>query len=473
MSRKLFKVLLLMVDNDILIQYNTNLLIRKVGQNMKRFIFKITSFLLTSILALSILPVTSIKASSTSSSIQEIKNMVTAINDKDWETYTQLMTNERQSFFNNYFNDDSITTGVKQIKSLELDSIIKVDKELAQPELLLSEFPILGTSDKVETYIVILDCNVTTENEFFYNGINYFLVALANEDGEMKVAQFNRPSYPMTDKVVKKILKADDIKYNRKMAGLSVLEFADHGLLVNENGDFIVNGFEVKQIKTTSLLSNTDYSTVRLSGLGYVNHGRGNGFKVKQGNKITLLSDYTDHPALSDYHNYYSLPKGTIDVLLNITGNNAIVHPDFVSYIKNTLPNEWFPSWHSNSLTAGAYCVKGVGWYRKIKPVDTSYNVSQGTQRYIPNTALTVTDNIFNSMTNTYMVNSSYCVFFPEYGAGTEGVIGTAGSERLLQWGSQALATQSPNPYNYTQILNYYYAGTRCSSGNVSFVQIY
>lgn len=139
---------------------------------------------------------------------------------------------------------------------------------------------------------------------------------------------------------------------------------------------------------------------------------------------------------------------------MNKTGNSQIKTVAFDSYIKNTLPNEWYSSWNAAALKAGAYCVKGVGIYRSIKPVNVNYMVSQGTQNYVPNTTSTKTNTAVNSISDKYVVSSDGALFFPEYGAGTKGEAGTKGTGRLLQWGSQYLAAQKG--YTYKQILNYY-----------------
>lgn len=140
----------------------------------------------------------------------------------------------------------------------------------------------------------------------------------------------------------------------------------------------------------------------------------------------------------------------------------------FDDYIKNTLPNEIYTSWDEEAIIANAYCVKGVGIYRSIRPINANYMVSQYTQYYKPNTVDQATIDAFDFVGSNYMVNSEFKIFFPEYGAGTAGVVGTQGSGRLLQYGTQYLATE--RDYTYVQILDYYYSGSDCSSGNLYFV---
>ena len=66
------------------------------------------------------------------------------------------------------------------------------------------------------------------------------------------------------------------------------------------------------------------------------------------------------------------------------------------------------------------------------------------------------------------MVDTSFCIFFPEYGAGDKGEAGKKGSGRLLQNGSQYLASKLG--YSCDKILNYYYKNSSYSDGKIKYV---
>lgn len=108
-------------------------------------------------------------------SIGIINKYVDSIAKKDWGTFTSLMPNDEQADYQNYFADNSITNGVKQIEEVTCKSITKVDNNNVKDDLLSNEFTILQHSNNIESYIVGLDCKVSTENEFFYNGLITFL----------------------------------------------------------------------------------------------------------------------------------------------------------------------------------------------------------------------------------------------------------------------------------------------------------
>ena len=295
----------------------------------------------------------------------------------------------------------------------------------------------LTDANKVYSVIAEIKCEVNKENQYFFNGNNFFLIVLAVEDNELKVVQFNRPNSDIVSKIIDKTKNYSSDEKQATEKGLSVLEAAECGCAINADGEIINEGFEAVCENEDIKLKNAEVSTCAV-----------------------------DPPILSHYSTY-SYPT-QIKVKLNKTGDNKIVTVNFTTYIKNVLPNEWLPSWNSNALKAGAYCVKMVGIYRAIKPMSSTggYNLTQLTQNYIPNSqTYASTNNVIDSIKNTGMANSSGKLFFPRYIAGKSGNKGSKGCGVLEQYGSQKLAAEG---YTYRQILNYYYSGSDYSSGDVS-----
>lgn len=114
---------------------------------------------------------------------------------------------------------------------------------MAQEELLVCEYPILATNVNIECYIVSLDCKVDVENEFFFNGVNYFMAVLVEEDGLMKITQFNRPSMALLESSLISVLSDDEQEYERQMAGVNVIRQAENGLRVNAANEILEDGF--------------------------------------------------------------------------------------------------------------------------------------------------------------------------------------------------------------------------------------
>ncbi|WP_455716858.1 hypothetical protein [Anaerosporobacter sp.] len=376
-------------------------------------------------------------------SIKTINEMVESVGQKDWSTFIDLMCSEEREYFQYYFSSENRTTnGIKQVESMSLESITPVNETIANDELLVNEYAILSYSDNIETYLVGLYCNVSEENQYFYNGLNYFNITLANDDGKMKIVQFNKPSYYMATETLD--IEVTDPNYTDKCDAINSIEASDRGYLINAEGEDITND---------SFNVTTDESN-------------------QQSAIYSTTNNYSSHPALKTYTNY-SAPD-TMTVLMNKVDEDhpAAVEYSFDFYIKNTLPNECILStFGTAALKANAYCVKGVGLYHSIKPVNSAggYEVTQYTQNFQVGTSNTISDKIFDSIADKYVVNSSSKVFFPEFGTGTEGKTGSSKTGRLLHYGSKLLDEQGKT---YLQILNYYYSGSDCSSGDVKIVTI-
>lgn len=342
------------------------------------------------------------------------------------------MSNGEQNLFTNYFADETSVDGIKQIKNISIESITYVDNELATSNWLTDEYPLLLNAGNIETYIIGLNCSVSTENQYFYNGLNYFLVVLIQEAGGMKIVQFNRPNDDLINSVIVPQISISDENYIDEVGAVNAINSAEQGFLIDGDGNAIENGFETITVESAE----------------------------SEGTVTLLSNNYSEHPALKVYTNY-SVPS-TIRVKMS---SGTISKVGFDSYVKNTINNEWMGSWHEDAVRAGVYCVKGVGLYRSIKPVNSSagYDVSQVTQNYKPNTSSTSSNTIIDNITDAFMVNSDNKVFFPEYGKGT------SGSGRVLQYGTQYLA--SKKGYSTREILNYYYKDSDCSSDGIKFVE--
>lgn len=361
-----------------------------------------------------------------------VKSLIVDINEKDWDGFSKLWNSSEREYYDKYFADSLNKDGVKQINSIKLEKIYKVYSEDASPCLLVDEYPILETSKKIDTYIISVDCDVEFENNYFYNGINYFLVAVAEENGLMKISQFNRPSVQLINKYV-----TDSVTSYDEVAGINVLENAENGLAINADNEILEQGFETLSIRNDSLMNKN--VAVALN-----------------------ASDSTSSWPMLGYYSNYSYPT-TIRVKSYGTVN-------FEKYCKDVFPNEWMGSWHPQSLNAGAFCVRMVGWYHTLNPVSSTgaYDVTTRTQNYVRNSAYSTTSYIIDSTYRYIMVNSSDKIFFAEYGQGPVNERGRRGGGKLLQYGSKLLAEDG---YMYNEILNYYYSGSKHSIGNVRIIK--
>ena len=357
-----------------------------------------------------------------------LEKAVQAADEKNWTEFTELMCGDEQSYYKKYFSNGQMDDGIEQIESMDLLHAYEVNNELAESEWLVEEYPLLTYSNEIYSFIIETKCDVLKESQFFFNGINYFLVILAVEGDELKIVQFNRPSSDLITEVVMPKLSEDNKDYDEQVAGMEVIERAQKGLVTNADNEMLSDGFET--------------------------------VTMEQENSIMPLA--LDPPLINHYTTYHY--PTTIKVKLTKTGDGEVVEVDFTEYMINVLPNEWIPSWKSEALKVGAYCVKMVGIYRALNPMSSTgaYHLSQATQYYKPDSAYDSTTAAILSIKNSGMANSSGFLFFPYYAAGTKGEAGAKASGKVRQYGTQYLARQG---YTYKEILNYYYSGSEFSPG--------
>lgn len=109
-----------------------------------------------------------------SSAKEAIYQMFDAVNHKDWTTFSDLMCSQEADYYRSYFADNSIEDGIKQVDAVSSVKAYAIENEIAEEEWLKNEYPILETSSTIYSFVAEVNCEVSKENQFFYNGINYF-----------------------------------------------------------------------------------------------------------------------------------------------------------------------------------------------------------------------------------------------------------------------------------------------------------
>lgn len=359
-----------------------------------------------------------------SDALGTLNSYLESINSRNWMSVLSYICKDEKQAYSDYFDDESQTNGLKQITDLKLQHVYTVPDSMMDDYFSNNDGSEIPNGSILKSYIVAFDCDVSTENQYFYNGINYQLVTLINENGSYKIYHSSRP----TNKLMNDIVSSTNLSLDEKKAVDAVIS-CNNGLLKNANGDTISHGF-----KTVTVSSLEDESS----------------------------SQTNSWPTLKHYASY-SYPS-SINVKLKSGGIKPV---SMSSYIKCTLPNEWMASWPTESLKAGAYCVKMVGIYHTLNPVNSNlgYDVTQTTQNYIPNSNNSRTDHIIDALKNHGMGDSLYHIFFPSYGRGSSGKVGSKSSGRLLQYGSKKLAEEG---HTHKYILNYYYSNSSASQADIN-----
>jgi len=147
---------------------------------------------------------------------------------------------------------------------------------------------------------------------------------------------------------------------------------------------------------------------------------------------------------------------------------------DFITYVKNVLPNEWSPSWPLEALKAGALAAKMVGWYRvyNCKYCNQGFDVSDQDcdQVYRANSAVSSTNSAVSQVAGLgFDRASSGTVFYPSYSAGSYNGSGYHGGQ-MYQNGTHYLADQG---YSYESMVHYYYDNSSATGGELAHVFSY
>ncbi|MCY0876831.1 MAG: SpoIID/LytB domain-containing protein [Firmicutes bacterium] len=134
----------------------------------------------------------------------------------------------------------------------------------------------------------------------------------------------------------------------------------------------------------------------------------------------------------------------------------------FQEYCEDVLPNEWFPTWNTESLKAGAIAVKMYAWYHTLHPVTTdgfTYDVDNTTnfQQFKYLSGHPTTDQAIQETWNTLFVPPSGEIKELDYRAGFPNRENSAFLESgvMAQWGSEYWGRVAK--INFLNILNLYY----------------
>lgn len=136
----------------------------------------------------------------------------------------------------------------------------------------------------------------------------------------------------------------------------------------------------------------------------------------------------------------------------------------FEEYCDDVLPNEWLPSWDSETLRAGAIAVKMFAWYHSLHPVSQGgwvYDVDNTTryQEFKYLSGMAATDKAVSDTWNVAYVPSTGEIKALDYRAGSAYSSNWwfDGTNIMSQWGSQYWGSVAK--LTFPEILNVYYPG--------------
>ncbi|AYB46888.1 SpoIID/LytB domain-containing protein [Paenibacillus lautus] len=349
-----------------------------------------------------------------------IYQYIRSINDKDWDGYVKSYSPDRQP--TNFPSEQQL---LDRVGILSVDSIaISEIREL--PEIYIKEIePYFNELDEflynnIRYFYIGFDYKVHQENEFYYNGVMYELIAVGN---------LNSTDYIIGHEYVYNFDKLKNFGYTfdsiSEEKAKNVIEQKEIGRIVNFNNELI----PIKSYTSDS---------------------------------IGVTPQSATNP-----------PNGLI-LHIEATGTNKTL--GFDTYAKNVLPNEWIAGWKAEALRAGAVAIKSYAWYNVTYPRQPAKQHGahltdnwRNYQKYVEGSNHPNTDAAVDYVYGIFMRNSNGVVFDTQYRAGTSGQSGTESGGILSQHGTQYLATNYPN-WNYKAILGYYYNFSDKSSG---YIQVF
>lgn len=135
----------------------------------------------------------------------------------------------------------------------------------------------------------------------------------------------------------------------------------------------------------------------------------------------------------------------------------------FDTYVFNSVPNEWIPSWDQESLQAGAMAVKMFAWYHVLHPMKLDgweYDLDNTTnfQTYREGNRFRESDQAHLRVRSLGFAMPDGTIVELNYRAGYEGGPNWEyrNANMMSQWGSKYWADQGRN---MLEILQWYYQG--------------
>jgi len=269
-----------------------------------------------------------------------------------------------------------------------------------------------------------------------YNGVNFRLIQLINENGEWKISSVtDAPLESMSH-----IFNNEDEKI-----ALKIIQNRYKGRIINKSEKLLSENKEISvQNSTTKIESSSSISTLALA---------------------VTASD--------------NVQPSTIRVRRVSLGRTDTV--SFLPYVKDVLPNEWGPSWNYESLKAGAMACKTFGWYCVLHPLKPEYsadltdNESAG-QLYIPgsrNNSSSTNTNLAVDSINGQVIQGTrtsgtglpvFYVFYAEYRRGTSGSLNSNYYHTgiMAQYGTKYMGDNELA--NWYEMCQYYYDNASSSN---------
>lgn len=354
-----------------------------------------------------------------------LKKSLTAITEKNWGDYPSYWDKENEAIFKEFLNNKENQAGYNGLFNIKKASLI--DTKVLSVEDAQNLVPNIETfkEEKSEDILVLysaINYDVYTENEFSMNGTNYFVTVFIKEDGQWKIAQYQ---IAPVDIIVSRGL---GFNTGDEKKTIQIFEEKKQGNIVNKEGKLLsTNKATAEELKIE-------------------------GTKGKEEFGLTTVNDHVRPTYVKVYL------ASTSNKFEFGCSSNCVANVGFLTYIQNTLPNEWEKTWPIESLNAGAMVVKMYAWYATYYPLAPLVNAhvydNTNSQVFLVGTAAQKTNSAINNTGSLGLENYfDDSLFLTEYRAGVYGTEYMS-SGIVRQNGTHYWADQGQD---WRWILEYYY----------------
>lgn len=147
-----------------------------------------------------------------------IKTLIQAIDNKDWDTYINCYVNEAREDFRAFVsnqNNQEEHIGLFNIQTASLYEIKEMN--LTDVEDFISVRKYQENYKDVKIYYCGIDYTVFEETKYFFNGVNYYLIAVVKEEDEYRIAE-------MSDAPIE-VFRPKGIGFNSEAEGIALEKF--------------------------------------------------------------------------------------------------------------------------------------------------------------------------------------------------------------------------------------------------------
>lgn len=374
-----------------------------------------------------------------SGALEALNEYVNAMDTQNWDKYISLSPTSEYNDLKDFFSNKQYIAenlGVHTVTAAKVADIIELKPTSLPQYRLVEDIAAKSPKGSIKAYLLGVNLTVNEETKYHHNGTNMFSVILAKENDQWKVFAFSVATASTISEAYanSKLRTAEGIDVARMLE--MAIERERNAVWENVDGDIIVDNraTEAQIIEEAGGIENYQSATNALSATR-TTHIRPTDIRIGLYNSSGALYN--------------------------------IVTVSFYDAIKNTLPNEWGVAWASESLKAGAQCVKMVIWSMIVEPWYPNSGVDMKNNNdghYLPNTENDACTQAINAVGGIGMENSDGNIFYASYASGTQGNYGTQYCGRCSQWGSKKWADEGQG---YFSILDYYYSYSGKSSGAI------